>query len=68
MEKTIHLNSDSHGDKGQVRLQLTFLEEVIVKSRTKTLTFPTSKAITWISSLPIQVGNGIFRGGMRTVK
>lgn len=68
MEKTIHLNSDGHGDEGQVRLHLTFLEEVIMKSRTKASTFPTSKATTWISSLPIQVGNGIFRGGMCTVK
>jgi hypothetical protein len=59
---------DKHGDKGWIRVHLNFQPEIIVKSRAKTSTFSTAgRAMTQVSSLPLQAGKGVFHGVTRVL-
>ncbi|KAF5384758.1 hypothetical protein D9757_006278 [Collybiopsis confluens] len=62
-EKTVHLTSPKHGEKGHVHLRLMFQPEVIIKSRKNTSTFSTAgRAMTQIGGLPMSAGKGVFHG------
>ncbi|KAF8971456.1 C2 domain-containing protein [Flammula alnicola] len=62
-ERLIHLVSDKHGDKGQIRLRFVFQPEIIAKSRKNTSTFTSAgRAMTSLGGLPASAGKGVFHG------
>jgi len=62
-ERTLALSSPKHGEKGRVRIRMTFRPEIIVKTRSKTSTFSTAgRAMTQLGGLPVSAGKGVFHG------
>jgi Ca2+-dependent lipid-binding protein len=59
-ERVVKLSHARHGDKGEVRVRLTFTPEVIYKSRQKTSTFSTAgRAMTQIGGAPVGAGKSV---------
>lgn len=62
-ERTLTLTTSKHGEKGRVRIRLTFRPEIIVKTRAKTSTFSSAgRAMTQLGGLPVSAGKGVFHG------
>ncbi|KII93708.1 hypothetical protein PLICRDRAFT_131763 [Plicaturopsis crispa FD-325 SS-3] len=60
-ERVLQLQSEKHGDHGQVRVRLMFQPEIIARSRKNTSTFSSAgRAMTQIGGLPIGAGKGVF--------
>ncbi|EKM60795.1 uncharacterized protein PHACADRAFT_246931 [Phanerochaete carnosa HHB-10118-sp] len=63
VEKTVPLSHHKHGDKGSIKLMLTFRPEIIAKARKNTSTFSTAgRAMTQIGHLPVGAGKGVIHG------
>lgn len=63
VEQDIPLSHNKHGEKGVVKLMLTFRPEIIAKSRKNTSTFSTAgRAMTQIGHLPVGAGKGVIHG------
>ena len=62
-QKDIPLSHAKHGNKGHVKLMLTFRPEIIAKTRKNTSTFSTAgRAMTQIGHLPVGAGKGVIHG------
>ncbi|THV06045.1 tricalbin [Dendrothele bispora CBS 962.96] len=62
-ERTLSLSSSKYGEKGQVRVRMTFRPEIIIKTRSKTSTFSSAgRAMTQLGGLPVTAGKGVFHG------
>ena len=68
-EQLLHLLSEKHGEKGQIRVRMLFQPEIIVKARKNTSTFPgtasfstAGRAMTQFGALPVTAGKGVFQG------
>ncbi|KAF5375164.1 hypothetical protein D9758_000478 [Tetrapyrgos nigripes] len=62
-ERTLPLSTPKNGEKGRIRVQLTFRPEIIVKTRAKTSTFSSAgRAMTQLGGLPVSAGKGVFHG------
>jgi Ca2+-dependent lipid-binding protein len=63
IERVFSLSHTRYGDKGEVRLRLTFQPEVIAKSRKNTSTFSTAgRAMTQLGGLPVGGAKGVASG------
>ena len=63
VEQDIALSHVKHGDKGYIKLMLTFRPEIIAKNRKNTSTFSTAgRAATQIGHLPVSAGKGVLNG------
>lgn len=63
LEQEVPLSHAKHGDKGSVRVMLTFRPEIIAKARKNTSTFSTAgRAMTQIGHLPVGAGKGVISG------
>jgi Ca2+-dependent lipid-binding protein len=69
VERTVSLTHTKHGDKGELRVRLTFQPEIIAKSRKNTSTFSTAgRAMTQIGSLPLGGAKGVAHGVGKLVR
>jgi Ca2+-dependent lipid-binding protein len=68
VERIVRLSNTRHGEKGEIRMRLTFTPEVIYKTRQKTSTFSSAtfstagRAMTQIGGMPVGVGKGVAGG------
>ena len=62
-ERVVNLSTEKHGAKGQVYIRLTFVPEIIAKSRKTTSTFSVAgRAVTQLGALPMEAGKGVIHG------
>ncbi|KAG9314629.1 C2 domain-containing protein [Chiua virens] len=62
-DRLINLSTEKHGEKGQVRVRLTFAPEIIAKARKTTSTFSAAgRAMTQLGALPMGAGKGVIHG------
>lgn len=67
VERTLPLTHTKHGDKGEVRVRLTFQPEIIAKARKNTSTFSAAgRAMTQLGGVPVggAKGAGKLVGGI----
>ncbi len=63
VERSVPLSHSKHGDKGVVRVMLTFQPEIIAKTRKNTSTFGTAgRAMTQVGQLPFEGAKGVVHG------
>jgi Ca2+-dependent lipid-binding protein len=68
VERMVKLSNTRHGEKGEIRLRLTFTPQVIYRTRGKTSTFSSAtfstagRAATQVGAMPITVGKGVGKG------
>ncbi|KAI0080049.1 tricalbin [Panus rudis PR-1116 ss-1] len=63
VERVLQLQSDKHGNKGQVRIRMVFSPEIVMKERKATSTFSTAgRAATQIGHIPVSAGRGVVHG------
>jgi Ca2+-dependent lipid-binding protein len=63
VEREVQLTHTKHGEKGAIRLMLTFQPEIIAKSRRNTSTFASAgRAMTQVGHLPFDGAKGVVQG------
>jgi Ca2+-dependent lipid-binding protein len=68
VERIVKLSNTRHGEKGEIRLRLTFTPQVIYRTRGKTSTFSAAtfstagRAATQVGAIPMVVGKGMGKG------
>lgn len=63
IDRTVALSSEKHGIKGQIKINMVFQPEIIIKSRKNTSTFSAAgRTVTAIGSAPITAGKGVLHG------
>jgi hypothetical protein len=71
VDTTHILSTEKHGNKGEIKLNMVFRPEIIMRSRKSTSTFSAAgRTMTAIGTAPISAGKGVIQGvatGVATV-
>jgi hypothetical protein len=63
VDTTHILSTEKHGNKGEIKINMVFRPEIIMRSRKSTSTFSAAgRTMTAIGSAPINAGKGVIQG------
>jgi Ca2+-dependent lipid-binding protein len=63
IDRTLTLSSEKYGNKGEIKINMVFHPEIIMRSRKSTSTFSAAgRTMTAIGSAPINAGKGVLQG------